>query len=447
MKQEQLILYTYVYKKGSSLIMQQLLTLDAQAVAVPGELLSEDAIRAALEQGLRGRFTGAKVLALIPDHTRSMPLPMLFRMVADILADTRQLDFMVALGTHPALSEDEINRLIGVSADERREHYSHINILNHDWDNPDALVQIGSITVDELQAIAGTAWHPTLADDGDIPVRINRRVLEYDHILILGPTFPHEVVGFSGGAKYLFPGISGPDMINRTHWLGALITIMRMIGMKSTPVREVIHAAAALVPTPITLASIVVEGYGLAGIFVGDHLSAYEAAADLSSAWHIKWLDTPVQRVLSCAPPMYDELWVAGKAMYKLEPAVADGGELIIYAPHLGKVSDVHGKHIYRIGYHVMDYFLNQWDKFKDVPLGVLAHSTHVCGLGTFEDGIEKPRIKLILASKIPADECAALNLGYLDPRTIDPEAWANREDEGVLLVRKAGEMLYRVRE
>ena len=127
-------------------------------------------------------------------------------------------------------------------------------------------------------------------------------------------------------------------------------------------------------------------------------------------------------------------------------PRCADGGEIIIYAPHLDTVSHVHGKYIYQIGYHPLDYFLKQWDKFKDIPLGVLAHSTHVRGGGIFENGVEKPRIKVTLATKISAEDCKRLSLGYLDPNTVRVEEWQGREAEGILYVPKAGEMLYRVR-
>lgn len=189
-----------------------------------------------------------------------------------------------------------------------------------------------------------------------------------------------------------------------------------------------------------------VEGKGLAGMFIGDHVSAWGAAADLSAQRHIIWVDKPFQKVLSCAPPMYDELWTAGKAMYKLEPALAEGGELTIYAPHLDTVSHVHGKYIYEIGYHVLPYFLQQWDKFKHIPLGVLAHSTHGRGDGWFENGIEYPRARVALATQLPPEDCARLALGYKNPAGIDFNEWQNREAEGVLYVPKAGEMLYRVK-
>jgi nickel-dependent lactate racemase len=418
--------------------------LIAQATATNHELLTEEAIRGTLEHGLRGHYQGAKVLVLIPDHTRTVPLPMLFRHVVDILRETRQLDFMVALGTHPALSEDSLNRLVGITAEERSTTYKHVGLLNHAWDDPNALTTLGTMTQAQIQQIAGDVWHPSLG--GDVAIRINKLVLEYDHIVILGPTFPHEVVGFSGGAKYLFPGISGADMINVTHWLGALITILDTIGVKNTPVRAMIHAAAECVPTPITLVSMVVVKDGLAGLFVGDYLSAWEAAADLSSERHIVWVDKPFQRVLSHAPAMYDELWTAAKAMYKMEPAIAEGGEVIVYAPHLDTVSHVHGKYIYEAGYHVRDFYLKQWDKYGHLPLGVLAHGTHLRGSGTFDNGVENARIRVTLASKVSAEDCKTLSLGYLNPNDIRPEEWTGREDEGILYLPKAGEMLYRLR-
>lgn len=418
--------------------------LHAFATAPRGELLDEAVIAATLEQGLRGRFDGARVLVLIPDHTRTLPLPQLFRLLVAILNKVRTLDFMVALGTHPPLEEEALYRLVGITAEQHLFEYSRIGLLNHAWDDPHTLAQVGTITQDEVKQIAGDYWHPSLG--GDVPVRINRLALEYDHILILGPTFPHEVVGFSGGAKYLFPGISGAEMINVTHWLGALIGILDIIGVEDTPVRRMINVAAEKVKTPVTLVALTVEHQGLSGLFVGSYLAAFHAAAQLSAERHIQWVAQPFRHVLSVAPPMYDELWVAAKAMYKLEPAVVDDGEIVIYAPHLQTVSHVHGRSIYRVGYHIRDYFLAHWEKFKDVPLGVLAHSTHLRGAGFMHEAVEHPRIRVTLASQISPQDCEKLNLGYLDPHHLDLRAWQHREEEGILFVPKAGEMLYRLR-
>lgn len=417
--------------------------ITAQAIAETG-LLSYDTVMETLLKGLGGKLTGQKVLVLIPDHTRSLPLPRLFRMVVEVLRDAKELNVMVALGTHPGYDEAGLNRLVGITAEERATTYKHVGLLNHAWNDPAALTSLGVLEQDEIKQLAGPYWHPSLPDRVDI--RVNKAVLEHDHIVIVGPTFPHEVVGFSGGAKYFFPGICGPDVINATHWLGALATVVGTIGIKDTPVRAMIHAAASRLQTPSTLVALIVEDHDLAGILIGDVYETWSAAADISAQRHILWFDKPFQRVLSRCPPMYDELWTAGKCMYKIEPVVAVGGEVIIYAPHLEVVSHVHGRYIYEVGYHILPYFLNDWDRFKHVPLGVLAHSTHVRGSGVMENGVEKPNVRLILASKIPPEDCAKLNLGYMDPTTINPADWQGREDEGVLYVPKAGERLYKVR-
>ncbi len=417
--------------------------LQAQAFVANG-VLDEAEVRQTLLEGLEGRFRGQRVLVLIPDGTRTLPLPQLFRLLGEALHDARRVDFMVALGTHSPLSEAELCRLVGITRAEQAGIYREVGLLNHAWDNPKALVTIGCVAQEQVRDLAGASWHPSLG--GDVPVRINRAALECDHILILGPTFPHEVVGFSGGAKYLFPGISGPEMINATHWMSALITNLRTIGVEATPVRAMIHLAADFVPTPVTLVALVVVDAGLAGVFIGPHPEAHHAAATLSAARHIVWLNRPFRKVLSQAPPMYGELWTGAKAMYKLEPGVAAGGEIIVYAPHLRTVSTVHGRSIYRIGYHMRDYFLAQWERFSEIPRGVLAHSTHLKGAGTFEGGREIPRIQVTLATQVPPDECQALNLGYQDPAGIRVEDWQNREEEGILFVPKAGEYLYRLK-
>jgi len=416
----------------------------SQVTSPAKQLLSNEQIVETLHKGLAGKFIHQRVLVLIPDHTRSLPLPFLFRTLVDVLQDAKQLDFMVALGTHPPLSDESINKLVGITADERATKFKHIGLLNHAWDTPSALTSLGVMQQDEIKEIAGDHWHSSLPNEVDI--RINKAALEYDHIVILGPTFPHEVVGFSGGAKYLFPGISGAGMINATHWLGALAGVVGTIGIQETPVRAMIHAAAERLKTPVTLVALVVEGKGLSGLFVGDHVSAWNAAVVLSAQRHIRWCEKPFQRVLSCAPAMYDELWTGAKAMYKLEPAVAQGGEVVIYAPHLDVVSHVHGKYIYEVGYHILPYFLNDWERFQHIPLGVLAHSTHVRGSGVWENGVEQPNVRVTLSSKIPAGDCARLNLGYLDPAKINVDEWKDREEEGILYVPKAGEILYRVK-
>lgn len=414
-----------------------------QTITERGEQIPDPQIIQVLHEGLAESLSSKKVLVLAPDHTRSLPLPKLAGMLIENLRSAKKVDFMIALGTHPPLSNEAIDHLFGLTEDTRNKFYAHSKIFNHAWDDPRELISLGEINSDEIHALAGENWHPSLPEKVDI--RINRVVMDYDHILILGPVFPHEVVGFSGGEKYLFPGISGPEMINATHWLGALAGVVGTIGIKDTPVRRMIHTAASHLLIPTSLVACVMQGHELQGLFVGETEAAWHAAADLSAERNITWLEKPVRQVLSCAPVMYDELWTAAKAMYKLEPAVEPGGEVIIYAPHLDVVSHVHGKYIYEVGYHTLGYLLKDWERYKHIPLGVLAHSTHVRGSGIMENGVEKPNIRVTLASKIPPEECARLNLGYLDPAEIDIHDFEGRLDKGVLIVPRAGEMLYRV--
>ena len=404
--------------------------------------LSSGEVKQILQAGFpQAEFKNRKVLLIVPDHTRTAPVGQMFKEVHAWLGSVaKQIDVMVALGTHPPMSQEAICHRLDLTLAEKEKSYPKVRLLNHTWDDDQTLVEIGKITSSEIRDLTGGLF------EMEVKVRINRAALEYDELVILGPTFPHEVVGFSGGNKYLFPGISGPEVLNFFHWLGAVVTNPGIIGKKWTPVRKVVDRAAALVKTRKWCASMVVRpDASLAGLFVGTPESAWEKAADLSEKLHIIRKEKPFRQILSCAPEMYDELWVAGKCMYKLEPVLADGGELIIYAPHLTEVSITHGKLIRRLGYHCRDYFLKQWDKFKDESWGVLAHSTHVYGGGTYENGVEKPRARVILATGIPEAVCREINLGYRDPKTIHKEEFANREEEGILFVPKAGENLYRL--
>jgi nickel-dependent lactate racemase len=400
-----------------------------------GELVSEALGR----RDLRGK----RVLIIIPDSTRTAPIPLFFRLLHEALWDqVAALDYLVALGTHPAMSDEALNKLVGISAEEKRSRYGDVRLLNHRWDLPETMVTIGTIGAAEVEEISGGLLVQ------DLPVTINRLILEYDELIICGPVFPHEVVGFSGGNKYFFPGISGPEVINFTHWLGALITSYEMIGTRNTPVRDVIDRAASFIPVPSLCFAMVVTYDGLAGLYAGRPREAWARAAALSSHLHMVYVDRPFRRVLSIMPEMYDDLWTAAKGMYKVEPAIEDGGEVVIYAPHIDEISYSHGRVIDQIGYHVRDYFVKQWDRFKDCPWGVLAHSTHLRGIGAYDahSGVERPRIRVTLATGIPRARCEQVNLGYMDPETIDLTAWMDREDEGILVVPKAGELLYRIK-
>jgi len=402
--------------------------------------LTGDEVRQIVREGLNSlAVDGKRVLIIIPDGTRTMPAPLMFGLFEELLSPrVTALDYLVALGTHQPMSDAQLAKLLGRPVTNGQVGKTHI--FNHRWDNPATFVTLGVIPAGEIRKITGGLMAQ------DVPVRLNKLILDYDLLLICGPVFPHEVVGFSGGTKYFFPGIAGTEIINFTHWLGAVMTNYKIIGSGYTPIRAVIDRAAAMIPRPAACFALVVSHQGISGVYFGTPQEAWKPASALSAQKHIVYVDKPYRRVLSILPDLYDDLWTGAKGMYKMEPVIADGGEVVIYAPRINEVSYTHGEVLDQVGYHVRDYFLKQWERFKGYPGGVLAHSTHLKGLGTFENGVEKPRIHVTLATRIPRERCERVNLGYLDPDGVNLDDWRGREAEGTLLVPKAGEMLYRVK-
>jgi nickel-dependent lactate racemase len=386
-------------------------------------------------------FDSKRVLVIIPDGTRTMPMPQMFTVFQQLLQPrVKALDYLVALGTHQAMTDAQLSKLVGDPVVNGKVGDTHV--FNHHWEDSATFVHLGTIAAREIAEITNGLLSQ------DVPVTLNKLILDYDHILICGPVFPHEVVGFSGGNKYFFPGIGGPEIINFTHWLGAVITNYDVIGAGYTPVRAVIDRAAKFIPRPASCLALVVTHEGLAGMYFGAPQEAWTAASQLSAKKHIVYVDKPFRRVLSIMPDLYDDLWTAAKGMYKMEPAVADGGEVVICSPHIDEVSYTHGKLIDEIGYHCRDYFMKQWDRFKHYPGGVLAHSTHVKGLGKYDAATktETPRIQVTLATGIPEERCRRINLGYMDPAGIRMSEWQGRERDDVVVVPRAGETLYRLR-
>lgn len=405
-----------------------------------GRVENEQARQAIAEFFKQNDYAGKRVLVIIPDNTRSGPIGDVFKMMYEFLGPkAKAVDCLVALGTHQPMSEKQICTRLSMTADERRGKYAKIKFFNHEWDKPQTFASIGKITADEIEQISGGLFRE------EVNVALNKLILEYDEFFILGPVFPHEVVGFSGGHKYLFPGIAGDEIIHFFHWLGAVVTNPMINGNKWTVTRKVVEKAASFVKVPHKLFAIVALDNQLKGIFIGDTLEAWEKAADLSDQVHIKYVDKPYHTILGLAPEMYDDIWTAGKVMYKLEPILADGATLIIYAPHITEISYTHGKWLDKIGYHTRDYFRKRMDQFAGVPRGIIAHSTHVKGIGTYIDGVEKPRVNVVLATGISKQRCKKVNLDYMNPADIKIADYENRQDEGILLVHHAGEVLHRL--
>jgi len=426
----------------------------AARIGGPDRLLTDDEVTAFVVDRLSAApLDGRSVCVLVPDATRVCPLPLLISAVHRALhGRVTRLTVLVALGTHGAMSEQGLAVHLGYAERGLEETYPGTTVLNHEWSKPETFAHLGTIPAARLEELSQGRLSL------DVAVLLNRAVVEHDVALVVGPVLPHEVVGMSGGNKYFFPGVAEQKIIDVSHWLGALITSAEIIGTTGlTPVRALINDGAALIPADKLALCVVTGGAdegaqraeagssGLHSVSFGDTISSWASAAEVSAATHITYLDKPVRRVVSLVPAMYDELWTGAKGFYKVEPVVADGGEVIVYAPHITELATSHPQ-IHEIGFHCRDYFVKQWDRFSGVHWGVLAHATHLRGAGTYdaETGEELLRVQVTLATGIPEQICRAVNLGYLDPASVDVAALAT--DPDTLVVPRAGEVLFRLR-
>jgi nickel-dependent lactate racemase len=434
-------------------------------------VLTEDEVERFVAEQLAGLDADRRsVCVLVPDATRAFPLPLLVRAVHRALhGRVSRLTVLVALGTHAAMSDDALAAHLGYAGRNLSEVYPGTEVRNHEWWRPETFAHLGTVPAARIEELSEGRMSL------DVEVLLNRAVVEHDIALVVGPVLPHEVVGMSGGNKYFFPGVAGQKIIDVSHWLGALITSAEIIGTTGvTPVRALIDEGAALIPAEkYAFCGVTAESghtrdgdddYGAAGdggpagpggptaqspdlhsLSFGDSVSSWADAAEVSAETHVTYLDRPVRRVLSIVPPMYDEIWTGAKGFYKVEPVVADGGEVILYAPHISEIASSHPQ-IHGVGYHCRDYFVKQWERFSGVHWGVLAHSTHLRGAGTYDaaTGEERLRVQVTLATSIPEDVCRAVNLGYRDPATVDVDDFAR--DPGTLVVPRAGEVLFRLR-
>ena len=376
---------------------------------------------------------GRSLCLVIPDATRQCPLPLLLdTILRAVEGRVRSCRAVVALGTHAPLGESDLRRLVGGD---------RLDVVNHEWWDESTYVHLG-----ELSAADVARWSEGRLVES-VPIRVNRHVVEADVTVIISPVLPHEVIGFSGGHKYLFPGLSGPELIDVTHWLGALITSSAIIGTPGiTPVRALVEAAADLVPGERhALCLVVAQGSGaVEHLAFGETRAAWEASVRVAARTHVEYLDAPVRRVVSLVSERYDELWTGAKGFYKVEPVVADGGEVVLYAPHIAEIARTHPG-LERIGYHCRDYFLAHWDEVRHLPRGELAHSTHLFGAGTYDPVAgEHARVRVTLATAIPEATTRAVNLGYADPASLDLDTFES--DPDTLVVHDAGEVLYRLR-
>jgi nickel-dependent lactate racemase len=396
-----------------------------------------------VEQALQPIQRDQRILAVIPDKTRDDNTDILFPAAAKLLKDRRVacFDALVAQGTHPPMTVSQKEEKIGCAASKFG------NVFDHQWDRPEALFLLGELPGNQVSRITDGLI------SNSVPVTINKLLAPgvYDVILVFGATVPHDVAGFAGGAKYFFPGVAGPELTHTTHWLGALAGIENIIGQVETPTRLLIEAAADLLPQHIISLNAVVarqddgrlRSYAL---FTGDIREAFRNAAEISSQVHIKYTGRKYKRVVALLDPHYDELWVGGKASYKLGAIIEDGGELIIYAPHLTRISETHGALIEKYGYAPLECVRDMLGVSPELRenLCIAAHLAHVAYAGrTDEHGKVVARYQITMAAGLDEETCRRVNLGYLDYRRFDPAAFES--DPDTLIVKDAGRDLYKV--
>ena len=382
-----------------------------------------------------------RVLAIIPDKTRDDNTDLLFPIANEFLKrrGVASFDVLVAQGTHPPMSQVQKLAKIGLASFSGQ-------LFDHRWDDPEELITLGELSASTVSELTGGLITSA------VPVTINKLLAPgvYDTVLVFGATVPHEVAGFAGGAKYFFPGVAGPELTHTTHWLGALAEIENIIGNVETPTRRLIEAAADLIAARvISLNSVVSRDTNgelvTYAIFTGDIREAFRRAAEVSRRVHIRYTGRKYQKVVALLDPHYEEMWVGGKASYKLGAIVEDGGELIIYAPHLTKLSETHGALIEKYGYAPLESVRDMLGASAELRenLCIAAHLAHVAYAGrTDEHGRIVPRYRITMATGLDEETCKRVNLGWADYRTID--AAAMNADPDTFVVKDAGRDLYK---
>ena len=405
----------------------------------PGDL------RGSVRDALAGVRAGARVLAVIPDKTRDDNTDVLFPMISEELArkGAAAFDALVAQGTHPPMTDAEKRAKIGAGTAPMP---LVGDVFDHHWDRPSELLTLATLSKSDISSLSGGL----MAED--VPVQLNARLApgRYDLVLVIGAVVPHEVAGFAGGAKYFFPGVAGPELTHLTHWLGALATIERVIGRVETPTRHVIEAAADRIAAPVigftSVSTRTDAGLHTHALFTGGLRETVREAAKVSARLHIRRTGRSYRRVIALLDEHYDEMWVGGKASYKLGAIVEEGGELVIYAPHLKGISTTHGRLIEKYGYAPLEQVREMVEGSDELRanLCVAAHLTHVSYAGRRgPDGAIAPRYRITLASSIPEQTCRQVKLGYAAYQSIDLDA--ARRDPDTLVVEHAGRDLYLV--
>ena len=345
---------------------------------------SREAIRDALLKSLEGR-TLKNVLIIPPDYTRfHSNSGYITNVYYHALVDNGcEVDILPALGTHVPVTREEAAIMFGDIPYEK--------FIPHNWRTD--VMKIGEVPAEYLEEITGGLWHDP------VDVEINRLVMDerYDLILSIGQVVPHEVIGMANHAKNLFVGVGGSDMINKSHMVGAVYGMERMMGKDHTPVRKIFDYGMEhfLNERPILFVLTVCTAPGgnirTHGLFIGDKRNALEAAIELAQEKNIDFVETGMKKcVVYLTPDEFHSTWLGNKSVYRTRMAIADGGELLVLAPGIERFGedDQVDKLIRKYGYRGRLNTLEQFEKPENQDLrdnmGAAAHLIHGSSDGRF---------------------------------------------------------------
>jgi len=416
--------------------------------------LTNKQLEGIIKESLKDFNAIKRVLLIHPDYTRidfsNRLVPLIYQELKN--RGMKQIDSLNAGGTHRAMTEKEIRSKLGISS-----QVSFDNYYNHEYSNPQKLVTVGEIP----------AFFVAEKTQGElsqsIQVVVNKLITEdYDLIIALSGTVPHEAAGYAGGLKVFFPGISGPEVIDLLHWTAVLIGIPQVIGTVDNTTREVINKGSSYIFSKIkapTISFNMVSGEKEhraipKGLYVGlgfdGFIEAYKQAARASSQLHVTYLNESLKVAVQVIDKNYDEIWTAGKGSYKLQsPGVmAPGGEIIIYAPHIkcfhsrSKMDFV----LRQIGYHCKDYVKKYLELNPEFSKNIAAHVICVRGEGSFDinSGKEEFNFKVTLATGISKEICESVGLGYRHPDSIHQKDFIG---PGKLWIENGGKYLYKIKD
>ena len=350
-----------------------------------GNGLSCEEMKEALLASLEGRNL-KNVLIIPPDFTRfhSNAGYMTNVYYHELTGRGCQVDILPALGTHVAMTEDEVEKMYG--------DIPFDAFLVHDWRRD--VVKIGEVPAEYLEEITEGLWHDP------VDVEVNRLVMDekYDLILSIGQVVPHEVIGMANHAKNLFVGVGGADMINKSHMVGAVYGMERMMGKDHTPVRKIFDYGMEhfLKDRPILFVLSVCTAPGgeicQHGLFIGEGRKPLEDAIALAQEKNIDFVDTGIKKcVVYLDPSEFKSTWLGNKSVYRTRMAIADGGELLVLAPGIERfgedpqVDQLIRKYGYRGRIHTLEQFEKPENQDLRDNMGAAAHLIHGSSDGRFK--------------------------------------------------------------